>query len=122
MALVARVRCSFPGKDAGSARIPSDTGATEGAVLGASSAAWRHSRYFGQALLDEVVLEGECCRRGARRDAQLPEDVLDVAGDCVLAHDEFGGDRAVRSARREQAKHLELALAQAVRLGPLGAT
>jgi len=27
-ALVARVRCSFPGKDAGSARIHCDTGAT----------------------------------------------------------------------------------------------
>ena len=44
-ALVARVRCSFPGKDAGSARIRCDTGATEDAVLGASSAAWRHSRF-----------------------------------------------------------------------------
>jgi hypothetical protein len=48
MALVARVRCSFPGKDAGSVRIQCDTGATEDAVLGASSAAWRHSRYFAE--------------------------------------------------------------------------
>jgi hypothetical protein len=38
MALVAGVRCSFPGKDAGSVRIHCDTGATEDAVLGASSA------------------------------------------------------------------------------------
>jgi len=44
-ALVARVRCSFPGKDAGSARIHCDMGATEDADLGASSAAWRHSRF-----------------------------------------------------------------------------
>jgi hypothetical protein len=48
MALVARVRCSFPGKDAGSVRIQCDTGATEDAVLGTSSAAWRHSRYFAK--------------------------------------------------------------------------
>jgi hypothetical protein len=48
MALAARVRCSFPGKDAGSVRIQCDTCATEDAVLGASSAAWRHSRYFAK--------------------------------------------------------------------------
>jgi hypothetical protein len=43
MSLVAGVRWSFRGKDAGSARSHSATGATEGAVLGASSAARRHS-------------------------------------------------------------------------------
>jgi hypothetical protein len=40
--LVAGVRWSFRGKDAGSVRIEVDTGATEDAVLGASSAARRH--------------------------------------------------------------------------------
>ena len=48
MALVAGVRCSLPGKDAGSARIHCDTGATEDADLGASSAARRHSRQFAE--------------------------------------------------------------------------
>jgi hypothetical protein len=42
--LVAGVRWSFRGKDAGSARIERDTGATEDAVRGAGSAALRHSR------------------------------------------------------------------------------
>jgi hypothetical protein len=46
MSLVAGVRWSFRGKDAGSARSDSATGATEDAVLGASSAARRHSRHF----------------------------------------------------------------------------
>jgi hypothetical protein len=48
MALVAGVRCSAPGKDAGSARIRSDTGATVDAALGTSSAARRLSRYFAK--------------------------------------------------------------------------
>jgi hypothetical protein len=48
MSLVAGVRWSFRGKDAGSARSRSATGATEDAVLGASSAARRHSRHFAE--------------------------------------------------------------------------
>jgi hypothetical protein len=48
MPLVVRACWSFRGKDAGSARIRSDTGATEDAVLGASSAAGRNSRYFAK--------------------------------------------------------------------------
>ena len=46
MSLVVGVRWSFRGKNAGSARSRSATGATEDAVLGASSAARRHSRHF----------------------------------------------------------------------------
>jgi hypothetical protein len=42
MPLIAGPRWSFRGKDAGSARIDLDTGATEDAVRGASSAAQRH--------------------------------------------------------------------------------
>ena len=45
MVLVVAVRWSFRGKDAGSVRIEVDTDATEDAVLGASSAARRHSHY-----------------------------------------------------------------------------
>jgi hypothetical protein len=45
MLLVAGVRWSFRGKDAGGARIECDTGATEDAVRGASSAALRHRPY-----------------------------------------------------------------------------
>jgi hypothetical protein len=37
MMLVVRVRCSFPGKDAGSARIQCDTGATEDAAWGGAA-------------------------------------------------------------------------------------
>jgi hypothetical protein len=46
MSLVVGVRWSFRGKDAGSVRSERATGATEDAVLGASSAARRHSRHF----------------------------------------------------------------------------
>jgi hypothetical protein len=45
MPLVVRACWSFRGKDAGSVRMRSYTGATEDAVLGASSAAGRHSMY-----------------------------------------------------------------------------
>jgi hypothetical protein len=48
MWLVAGVRWSFRGKDAGSARSESATGATEDAVLGASNAARRHSTHFAK--------------------------------------------------------------------------
>jgi hypothetical protein len=51
MSLVVGVRWSFRGKDAGSVRMRSYTGATEDAVLGASSAARRHSRYFAKLSL-----------------------------------------------------------------------
>jgi hypothetical protein len=46
MVLAVGPRWSFRGKDAGSVRIEVDTGATEDAVLGASSAARRHSHRF----------------------------------------------------------------------------
>ena len=45
MPLVAGARWSFRGKDAGSARIHCDTGVTEDAVHGATSAALRHRLY-----------------------------------------------------------------------------
>jgi hypothetical protein len=48
MSLVPGVRWSFRGKDAGSVRSHSGTGATEDAVLGATSAARRHSRHFAE--------------------------------------------------------------------------
>ena len=48
MSLVAGVRWSFRGKDAGSVRMRSYTGATEDAVLAASSAARRLSRHFAK--------------------------------------------------------------------------
>ena len=51
MVLVAGVRWSFRGKDAGSVRIELDTDATEDAVLGASSAARGPSPLFRQTLL-----------------------------------------------------------------------
>jgi hypothetical protein len=46
MVLGVGARWSFRGKDAGSVRIEIDTSATEDVVLGASSAARRHSHYF----------------------------------------------------------------------------
>ena len=58
---------------------------------------------------DEVVLERERARGRPRRNAELPEDVLHVPGDRVLADDELGRDLAVALARRQQAQHLELA-------------
>jgi hypothetical protein len=47
MSLVAGVRCSFRGKDAGSARI-GEYGRDRGRRIGASSAALRLSRYFAE--------------------------------------------------------------------------
>ena len=46
MAFVAGVRCSVPGKDAGSARINAIRARLRTQTWGASSAARRHSRYF----------------------------------------------------------------------------
>ena len=51
MPLVVRACWSFRGKDAGSVRMRSYTGATEDAVLGASSAAGRHRRYCAKPSL-----------------------------------------------------------------------
>ncbi len=48
--LVAGVRCSFRGKDAGSVRIRSDTGATEDAASG------RAARLGGSAMLRQALL------------------------------------------------------------------
>ena len=48
MPLVVRACWSFRGKDTGSARILCDTGTTEDADLGASSAAGRHRLYFAK--------------------------------------------------------------------------
>src|SRR5690242_13233010 len=70
--------------------------------------------------LDETVLEGE---RGGRRpggDAQLPEDVLDVSRDRVLAEHEYGRDFAVRPAGGDESQDLELAAAEPVRVVRLG--
>jgi hypothetical protein len=54
MVLAAGVRWSFRDKDAGSVRIESDTGATEDAALGASSAARRHSHYSAEPSYGSV--------------------------------------------------------------------
>ena len=63
-----------------------------------------HSR-----LLDQLPLEGERGRRRPRRDAELAEDVLEMAGHGVLADDELGRDLAIRPACGHEVEHLELA-------------
>ena len=63
------------------------------------------------------MLEREGGRRRSRGDAELGEDVLQVASDRVLADDELGGDLAVRLAGRDEAEHLQLSCAQAMRVG-----
>jgi len=63
------------------------------------------------------VLEGKSAGRGARGDIQLGEDVLQVAGDRVLADRQLRRDLAVAAAGGDQAQDLELALAEAVAIG-----
>src|SRR5437870_2066621 len=57
----------------------------------------------GQFQLHEAVLERERSRRGAGRDAELREDVLQVPGDGVLAEHELRGDLTVALPGRDQA-------------------
>jgi hypothetical protein len=54
------------------------------------------------------VLEGERGGGRAGRDVELAEDVLQVAGDGVLADDERRSDLTIRSPGRDEAKDLEL--------------
>jgi hypothetical protein len=63
--------------------------------------------------IDDVVLDGigRCCRAGV--DAELVEDVADVAMHRSFAHEQLDRDRVVRPASGEQPQHLELACAQA---------
>ena len=56
----------------------------------------------------KVVLVGERAGLGTRGDAQLGEDVLNVASDRTLADHEGGGDLSVAAAARHQPQHLEL--------------
>ena len=56
-----------------------------------------------------MSFERERRRRGARRDAELAEDVLQMACDCVLADHELGGDLPVGPTGRHQPEDLELA-------------
>src|SRR5690242_17601323 len=79
-----------------------------------SRAAWSELTMSGRS--DQVVLE--CERRGsrARGDLELPEDVLQVAGDGVLAEDERRRDLAVAPTGRDESQHLQLALREPVDL------
>src|SRR5436305_1450355 len=68
---------------------------------------------------DEVVLECERSRRGAGGDAELAEDVLQMARDGVLADDERGRDLTVALAGGDEPQDLELPLRQAVTVAGL---
>ena len=61
-----------------------------------------------------MTFERERRRSSARRDAELGEDVLEMAGNGVLADDEGSGDLPVRAAGRHQAENLELARAEPI--------
>ena len=54
--LVVGVRWTLPGKDAGSVRIRSDTGATEDAALGASGRGPSAQQMFRRPLLGDAAL------------------------------------------------------------------
>ena len=68
------------------------------------------------------MLERVCRRSRPRGDTELPEHVLDVPGDGVLADDQLRCDLTVRPPRSHEPEHLELARRQTVRgrclLGP----
>src|SRR6266542_6659523 len=68
------------------------------------------------SLSDQVVLERERSRRRSRRKPQLPEDVLDVPRDGVLADLQNRGDLAVALARGDEPDDLELARRQCRRI------
>src|SRR5690242_8472060 len=55
----------------------------------------------------EVVLERESRGSRAGGDAELGEDVLDVAGDRVLADHELRRDLAIALARGNEPEHLD---------------
>src|SRR5215207_9331657 len=122
MALGVGVRCSFPG-NAGSARIDSDTGATEDAVLEASSSARRHSRYFAENLLQARDLRDDPAVRldprvpgleGAVQVSELVAARLELhrlrrlRRDAVLVPGDVPGDRdqelLVHARQREDAR------------------
>src|SRR4029450_13719334 len=63
---------------------------------------------------DEVVLEGECGRRGPRRDSEFREDVLEMPRHRVLADHELGRDLAVATPGSDEAEPLEPASRQPV--------
>jgi hypothetical protein len=73
------------------------------------------------SALDEIALEGERSRRCSRRDAQLGEDVLQVAGDGVLADHECHADLPVAPAGRNEAQHLEFTVGEPVSVNGRGA-
>ena len=57
---------------------------------------------------------GERCRSGARRDAELREDVLEVPRDGVLADDQRPRDLPIRLAGGDESKDLDLTAREAV--------
>ena len=55
---------------------------------------------------DQRVLVGPGGGGGPARQAELHEDVVDVAGDGLLADAKLGGNRAVGAAARDETQHL----------------
>jgi hypothetical protein len=61
---------------------------------------------------DQVVLKRERSSGGACRHAELGEDILEVAADCVVADNQRGRNLAVRLASRDEAEYLHFARGQ----------
>src|SRR6266540_5575308 len=80
---------------------------------------WSKMTTPAERASDELMLERERRSGRSRRHTELRENVLDVPGDRVLAHDEHRGDVAVRLSGSNEAKHLQLARRQSVRLDGL---
>ena len=68
------------------------------------------------AASDQLVLEREGGCGRARRDTELPEDVLHAAGDGVLADHQLAGDLAVALPGGDEAQYLQLPAGKAVRV------
>ncbi len=66
---------------------------------------------------DKVVVEGEAASFGARGDGELAEDRAEMHVDGVRTDDQAFGDFFVGQPLRDEAQHLDLALAQPRRVG-----
>src|SRR5437868_11951395 len=75
------------------------------------------AHFLGMSASQQVVLHGEHGGTGARRDADLVVDVLDMVRGRARGDGESRRNVLMRVALRNETQHLDLAVAQAGRPG-----